>query len=157
MRRFTDNTGRSWVVAVTVDSVRRVRAAIDFDLMRLIDDKRQLARIVRDPVLLCDVLYVVCKPQADEQNVSDEDFGRAMAGDAIEHATEQLLNSLVDFCPSPRDRANLKQVLEVTRQVADRVRDGVEQEIREMDVEKLAQKVLANSGPSSGNTPASSA
>ena len=48
------------------------------------------------------MLYVLCKPEADERNVSDEDFGRAMAGDAIEQATTTLLEELVDFFPKGR-------------------------------------------------------
>ena len=61
-----------------------------------------LDRLASDPVLLVDVLYAVCKPEADAQNVSDEDFGRAMAGDAIEHATTALLDEVIDFFPQAK-------------------------------------------------------
>jgi hypothetical protein len=89
-----------------VDAIKRVKGLLDVNLL---ESRRRHADRAVDPrpVLLCDVIYVVCKPQADEQNVSDEDFGRAMAGDAIEHATRALLEELVGFSPSPRDRANL--------------------------------------------------
>jgi hypothetical protein len=46
--------------------------------------------------------------------VSDEQFGQAMAGDAIEHATRAVLEELVGFSPSPRDRATLGRVLKTT-------------------------------------------
>jgi hypothetical protein len=121
---------------------------------------------VRDPVLLCDVIYAACKPQADERQVSDEAFGASMAGDAIEHATAALLEELVDFCPSPRDRANLGRVLMATREVMDKARDVVERRIDELIdggaleravLEAVPPKVEAAAGGSSGSAPASSA
>jgi hypothetical protein len=48
-----------------------------------------------------------------------------MAGDAIEHATRALLDELVGFSPSPRDRANLQRILETTWRMMDRARDLV--------------------------------
>ena len=99
MHTFTDAIGRTWSVAINVDTVRRVKALASVNLMDVVEGQL-VARLQTDPVLLCDVLYAVCKPQADAQNVTDEDFGRSMAGDAIEAATEALLEDLTDFFPS---------------------------------------------------------
>jgi hypothetical protein len=107
-------------------------------------------------VLLCDVIYGVCKPQADEQNISDEDFGRAMAGDAIEHATRALLDELVGFSPSPKDRANLQRILETTWRMMDRARDLVGARLNSNELERTIEQVLATANDSSGNAPASS-
>jgi len=102
---------RTWRVAVNVATVKRVRQALDFNLLDLAGGAAVL-RLFSDPVLLVDVLYVLCKPQADAEGVSDEDFGRAMAGDAIKHATKALLDELVDFQPHEGDRRNLRKALE---------------------------------------------
>ena len=87
MKTFTDNTGRTWTLSVTVGTIKRVRALCGVDLANIISIEAGKApnvglldRLASDPVLLVDVLYAVCKPEADAQNVSDEDFGRAMAG-----------------------------------------------------------------------------
>jgi hypothetical protein len=48
-----------------------------------------------------------------------------MAGDAIEAATTAVLEELISFCPSPRDRANLGRVLQATK-VMDKARDLTE-------------------------------
>jgi hypothetical protein len=119
MKTFTDNAGRTWTIAINVDAIKRVKGLLDVNLLEIVEGTL-IEKLIRDPVLLCDVIYVVCKPQADEQNISDEDFGRAMAGDAIEHATRALLEELVGFSPSPRDRANLQRILETTWRVMDR-------------------------------------
>ena len=119
MKTFTDNAGRTWTIAINVDAIKRVKGLLDVNLLEVVEGTL-IERLIRDPILLCDVVYVVCKPEADEKRVSDEDFGRAMAGDAIEHATKALLEELVGFSPSPRDRANLQRVLETTWRVMDK-------------------------------------
>ncbi len=155
MRTFTDNAGRTWTIAITVDAIRRVRATLDINLLEFVEGNL-ITKLIRDPVLLCDVIYVVCKQQSDERNVSDEDFGRAMAGDAIEHATQALLEELVDFSPSPKDRANLRQVLTATFDAMDRARDAAEARIRTLDVEAIVTRALAAASDTSGAAPDSS-
>lgn len=167
MRTFKDNQGHEWTVEITVAAIKRVRGLAGVDLMEVLEGSNGLIeKLVRDPVLLCDVIYAACKPQADERQVSDEAFGASMAGDAIEHATAALLEELVDFCPSPRDRANLGRVLKATREVMDKARDVVERRIDELiDGGALERAVLeavpptaeAAAGGSSGSAPASSA
>jgi len=159
MRTFKDNAGRTWTVSITVDAIKRVRGLLDVDLLEVVGGKL-IDRLITDPVLLCDIVYAVCKPEADAQGVSDEDFGRAMAGDAIEHATTALLEELVSFSPSPRDRANLQRVLETTRRVMDKARDLVEQRIESGELDRIAEEALMqtvpNAGDSSGDSQASS-
>jgi hypothetical protein len=167
MRTFKDNQSREWTVEITVASIKRVRGLAGVDLMEVLEGSNGLIeKLVRDPVLLCDVIYAACKPQADERQVSDEAFGASMAGDAIEHATAALLEELVDFCPSPRDRANLGRVLKATRDVMDKARDVVERRIDELIdggaleravLEAVPPTVEAAAGGSSGSAPASSA
>jgi len=156
MRTFTDNAGRTWTVAVNVDAIKRVRGLLDVDLLGIVEGKL-VERLIRDPVLLCDVVYAVCKPEADEKGVSDEDFGRAMAGDAIEHATKALLEDLVDFFQNRRDRENLRRVLGAVQQVMDRARDLIEQRIAAGELEKVVERALASAGSSSGAAPESPA
>lgn len=152
MKTFTDNAGRTWTIAINVDVLKRVRGLVDVNLLDIIDGKL-IERLYRDPVLLCDVVYAVCKPEADARSVSDEDFGRAMAGDAIEQATKALLEELVLFSPSPRDRANIQRVLETTWQVMDKARDLVEARLATVDAEQIVAQALATSGTSSGSAP----
>ncbi|MBX3363939.1 MAG: hypothetical protein KF866_04165 [Phycisphaeraceae bacterium] len=162
MKVFKDNAGREWTVEVNVAALKRVKSLTEVNLLGVLDGTL-IERLIRDPVLLCDAVYAICKPQADERSVTDEDFGRAMAGDAIEHATEALLEELVSFCPSPRDRANLGRVLKATREVMDKARDIVEAKLDSGELEKAAEQALAQAqtgtrgglGSSSGSALAS--
>ena len=142
MRSFKDNQGGQWSVEINVTAIKRVRGLTGEDLMQVIEGTL-IEKLIRDPVLLCDVVYAICKPEADACSVSDEEFGKAMAGDAIEAATTAVLEELVGFCPSPRDRANLGRVLQATRKVMDRARDLVEKKLDSGELDRLADRLLA--------------
>ncbi len=159
MRSFKDNQGRQWSVEINVTAIKRVRGLTGEDLMQVIEGTL-IEKLIRDPVLLCDVVYAICKPEADSRSISDEEFGKAMAGDAIEAATTAVLEELVGFCPSPRDRANLGRVLHATRKVMDRARDLVEKKLDSGELDRLADRLLsgeATAGSSSTSAPESSA
>lgn len=160
MRQFKDNAGRTWTVDINVATLKRVRGLTGVDLMQVIEGTL-IEKLIRDPVLLCDVVYAVCKPEADAAKVSDEEFGKAMAGDAIEAATGALLDELISFCPSPRDRANLGRVLQATNRVMEKARDVTEKRIEtltsEGELDKLVNRLLETSGSSSTSAPELSA
>jgi len=158
MRSFKDNAGRQWSVEINVATLKRVRGLTGTDLMQVIEGTL-IERLIRDPVLLCDVVYAICKPEADTRAppVSDEEFGRAMAGDAIEAATTAVLEELVGFCPSPRDRANLGRVLQAMTKVMERARDLVEKKLDGGELDRLTDRLLETAGASSISAPEPSA
>lgn len=156
MKVFTDNASRVWTVAINVNAIKRVRALANVNLLEVIEGTL-LERLIRDPVLLCDVVYAVCKPEADKVGVSDEEFGQAMAGDAIDHATKALLEELVGFSPSRQGRANLQRILETTWRVMEKAHEAVAARIDSGEIERAAEQLLATSSSSSGSSPASSA
>ena len=121
MKSFTDNTGRTWIIAINVGTIKRVRAICGVDLANIITIEAGktpkvdlLERLAADPVLLVDVLYAVCKEEADTRKVTDEDFGRSMAGDAIELATVALLDEIIDFFPEAKRRV-FRKILDGAR------------------------------------------
>ena len=153
MQTFRDNAGRTWTIAVDIAGVKRVRTALSVDLMEFLEG-RLLHRLVSDPVLLCDILYVLCRPEADRGGVSDEDFGRAMGGDTIEHATRALVEALVSFSPNPRDRENLRRVVQAMHTAMEKARDITARRLDER-LEQTTEQVLANAGDLSGDSPES--
>ncbi|TVQ33880.1 MAG: hypothetical protein EA376_01210 [Phycisphaeraceae bacterium] len=161
MKQFHDNAGRAWTVEINVAALKRVKGLTGVDLLEVLDGTL-IERLIRDPVLLCDVLYAACKTEADAKGVTDEEFGCAMAGDAIEHATEALLEEVVGFCPSPRDRAALGRVLKATRTAMERARDLVEARLESGELDRAIDEALEQAtlpgahGRSSIAAPASS-
>lgn len=162
MTAFKDTSGRTWTLALNVDALKRVRALCDVDLMDVVQDRGELlGRLSSDPVLLCDVIYAICKPDADAKGASDEDFGRAMAGDAVDQATNALLEALVDFFPGPR-RAVLARVFKKLKAVQAKalVLANARLDDPELDaqIDREMKKMLEPTpGESSDDAPASSA
>lgn len=107
MHRFTDATGRSWEIMINVATIKRVRDVCGVDLLDL-GDGGVMARLASDPVLLADVLFVVCDA---ERRGTPEDFASGLAGDAIEHATAALIDELLDFFP-PKKRLLLRKAVD---------------------------------------------
>lgn len=149
MHRFTDNQKRTWIIDINVDAIKRVRSLCNIDLLEAIDGKI-IDRLVSDPILLCDCIYSVCKPQADEQKITDEDFGRGMAGDCLEQATQALLEDLVDFFPLRR-RQILTQALGKMRIVEARAMDLAEKRLMGPELDLEIDALLAKVGKSSGS------
>lgn len=154
MKTFKDNADRTWTVTVNVDAIKRVRSLLSIDLMEAVEGKL-IERLIGDPVLLCDVIYCVCKEDADAKGITDEEFGRAMAGDAIELATTALLEELVDFFPQGK-RQLLRKALAKLETLQETMLAVVSERLDspELDAQLLAE--LRKLGDSSGGSPASS-
>ncbi|MCA9173016.1 MAG: hypothetical protein KDB14_00805 [Planctomycetales bacterium] len=154
MKTFKDNADRTWTVTVNVDAIKRVRSLLSIDLMEAVEGKL-IERLIGDPVLLCDVIYCVCKEDADAKGITDEEFGRAMAGDAIELATTALLEELVDFFPQGK-RQLLRKALAKLETLQETMLAVVSERLDspELDAQLLAE--LRKLGDSSGDSPASS-
>jgi hypothetical protein len=162
MHTFTDTQGRVWTIAITVDAVKRVRALTGTDLLAVAGGDL-LERLSTDPVLLADVLYAVVRPEADARQVSDADFGRALAGDVIGAATTALLEDIVDFFPGQKRRL-LATALQKLHAVQDAAMAVAQERVEALDATALVSAATAEPpnlpgphGPSSGASPASSA
>jgi hypothetical protein len=153
MKTFTDNAGRAWTVAVSIDSIKRVKGLLSVNLLDAIEGKL-LERLTADPVLLCDILYCLCKPQADAASVSDEDFGRAMAGDAIEAATTAFLEELADFFPKGK-RELLQKALGKLRKLETMALSAAGERLDSPELEEQLRELIAGGLP--GNSPGSPA
>lgn len=158
MARFTDNRQRAWLVEINYATIKAVRARLGLDLLKLVEDRMQpLAELLRDAVRLIDVLYVVCERQCKEANVSDEDFGRALAGDALEEAADAFMQGLVAFFPK-RQREALSTALAKGRKVGELVMDRALRTLDSVDPASVADQweQRARTGPNGAPQPATS-
>lgn len=144
-RFFTDSTGRQWHVEITVNTIRRVRKALGVDLLAVFDDGcKLLDRLQDDAVLVCDVLYVICRP-----DISDEEFGQRLASSSLANAQETFFEALADFFPQPEKAKTLRLLREKMKEV-------------EAAFQKMKNEVIQASEPqivlrdSFGNVPESS-
>ncbi len=158
MKSFTDNNGRTWILHITVGAIKRVRALCGVDIANIITvsgggkpKMELLERLASDPVLLVDVLYAVCKEEADAKNISDEEFGRGMAGDAIEYATAALLDEIVDFFPEAKRRV-FQKILAATRRFEVKSKQALTKLLEDPELDQKIDEALEALTKSSSNS-----
>lgn len=149
MKTFKDNEGRTWTVSVNIAAVKRVKSLLNINLLDAIEGKL-IEELSSDPVMLCDVIYVICKPKADENKVTDEQFGRAMGGDAIATATTALLEELVDFFPSAK-RQVLRKALEKFQMVESLAIETANKYLDSPEMQEKIESALRDITNSSGS------
>lgn len=156
MPKFKDLKDREWSIDVNVAIIKKVRALIEVDLLAVLD-KELLEKMRKDPIFLVAVLWAVCTCNPNNtHSVTEEDFGAAMAGDVIDNATQALLDAIISFYPSRRDRDNLGAILAATNKAVAKAQDLTEQKIKDLDVDKLVEEAMQrNSGTSPTPAPAS--
>lgn len=140
MHKFKDCEGREWGIAINVSAVKRVKDALQLDLLDVADGKL-LAELSDDPMLLCNVLFVLCEKQCEANGVSDEQFGEGLAGDSIADATKALMEELVDFFP-PGRREILSHALAKVQQAQTMALKRAEKCMSDARIDDLVMKEL---------------
>jgi len=173
MNVFKDNAGREWNVSITIGSIMRVKEMLGIDLMELANgDAKLITDLQTDDILFGQVIYVICKPQADELGIKDKNFYDAMAGDDLDQAMKVFLDGLVSFFRSPKIRALVKTMVDQANKSMDLGIDIITTKVQSKKMDTLLQKglsdmekqmddsiekALSNIGESSGNSQESSA
>ena len=140
---WTDSDNRSWSCAITVATVKRVQQLAEVNLLEAFDGL--LMKLADDPVSLANVLYAVCKPQADEWGVTDEQFGELLGGETIEAATNALVQGIIDFFPNQR-RQVLKQIWAKTQKARQAVTDLAVEKVESPQLDELQMLALQAAG-----------
>ena len=104
MKTFTDATGKTWTVTINTNAIKRAKETSGVSLVDIVNGDLY-GRMLLDPVLVCDIAYGVCEPEAKGRKFTREDFNASLVGDAIAAARDAILEDLVDFFPNPvRDK-----------------------------------------------------
>lgn len=165
MQTFTDTAGRVWSLAISTHTVKRVRTLLSVDLMEFVEGTL-MGKLMGDIVLFVDVLYAICKPEADARGVTDEQFGQAMSGEVIEVAEEALAEALFTFShPSRREAA--RTAWGKAKQLRARASDLAVVRLNDPEMDRRLEEILnapidpgsprPTPGSSSTSSPASSA
>ena len=169
MQTFKDTRGRAWNVEINCDTIERVKAAVDANLLDLADPESDLLREVNlFPPLLGRLLFPIIADQAAAMKVDEQEFKRGLNGEVLSQATDALLGEIVLFFPKHR-RDLLSAVLDQNREVQEagaklameRIRDPKlkQQALEAMDreVSRQIQSALDNLGPAAPGASTSSA
>ena len=128
MQKFVDRAGRIGIVDIDNTTLRRVKTLTGVHLLEAIDGDL-ITRLSTDPLLLGDVLYAICKPQADQPQITDEAFGEGLAGNSIDDATGALLEALINYFPESRRRL-LRKAAEKQKLIETRGLSAIEKRLK---------------------------
>ncbi len=109
MAAFKDDSDRSWLIHVDIPAIKLVRDQFAINLADIGEAPTYLTRLAEEPILLCDMLYVLCEEEARKREVSDTDFGKLLFGDTIDRATMALEEAITAFFPRKK-RSVLQQL-----------------------------------------------
>jgi hypothetical protein len=141
MHQFKDNQGRAWKVALNGWQLKKLKEQLDFDAR----DHQSIMQAAGDPVLLVNVLYLLCEEQATEANISDKQFGEAMSGDAIDDAAEAYLAESIDFFPRSQ-RPALTKVLATVKDYQTRATELATEKLQSPAMTTLVAKAIEEAG-----------
>ena len=77
IHHFTDSKGRQWSVAVTVGALKRCVDLAGVDLAETVESDL-FDRLALDPILLCNTLAAICRPEMQRLGVYGRGFRRRL-------------------------------------------------------------------------------
>ena len=156
IHHFTDSKGRQWSVAVTVGALKRCVDLAGVDLAATVESDL-FDRLALDPILLCNTLAAICRPEMQRLGVSDEDFAEGLAGDVIDQAAAALIDAIVYFFRL-RHGGIVAKIATKKTEVEKMALEAVDRFIDSGAIErKVREHLAAKLGPPFGDVPASSA
>lgn len=184
MQSFKDLKDTKWLLDFNAGTLRRVKALTGHDLTLPHDATGEgvlAEKVTRDTMLLVDLLWTVCQPQAVEAGVSEDQFAERLGGGVLKAARIAFLEEWASFSRSLgletlaeviQQAAALQQVIstESTKQLhrltatmQNKVRtlmqeegDKVLKELEQLSISNGSGKRSTNSRGSSASTPAPS-
>jgi len=137
---FTDANGTKWEIKLNATLVKDIRDGLGIDIVSL--DKDPFARLESDPILLVDVLFMLCEKQCKEQSLSSRDFGERISPEVLEAAIEAMLEAIINFFP-PGKRSVVRSAYQANR---DNLRDAEAELIQEMKSDATREAVKKANG-----------
>lgn len=111
---FTDLVGREWTIRLDAPLVKRVKEICGIMLTDLRSDP--FLKLSSDPILLVDVLWLLCEDQAKQRAITDQEFGKSISDEQIDSAASALVVAVANFCPTSR-RSLLRSLLAKNEQM----------------------------------------
>ena len=155
MQVFKDggNPQREWTISITYGSLKRVKDLLGIDLASPMDgDPPLLTRLDTDIFLMCNTLYVLCKPEADARGISDEQFGELLGPHAICAARHAFFEEW-RFFSQTLGRPDLTKAVEKQQVFMRKVIDRAAQEIGSPKLDEILDRHLAKVSIDASNLP----
>lgn len=135
MPTFKDQNNRDWVIALDGPLIREVRAS-SLKLDPISGDTYE--RVAGDPLLLGDLLAILCRSQFAAHGISPDDFAKCIRGDVCDAALKAYLDAILDFSPSSQ-----REILRATAARVEQVRArGMEMILEKINSPEFEDKLI---------------
>lgn len=148
MKTFKDSKERVWTIAINNGSINRARDLVKVDLYKAVEGKI-IGELLEDTELLINLIYALCKPEAEAKGVSDVQFGEGLVGDPIDDATTALLEDLIGFFPKAR-RGLLEKALQKIQAIEKMAVAKAHERLDSPELEQQLQAIVAGGTPTNG-------
>lgn len=147
MATWKDKNGKEWNCEITIKTLKQIKQRLGIDLL---EPQENIKKLIADKYLLCDVLYLAHEDACKQQNITDEDFGGLLVGDAIDGATKALIDSLICFFPT-QQRQMLEKITKKREEVTAAIYQKIGNEIDNLPIEKVMEELQRLFGKESTN------
>lgn len=142
MHAFRDASGREWRIEINNGAIKRVRGALGLDLRSLITEgARGFGELIDDDIRLGEVVYELCRPNAD---VTQEQFEAALGGDVNAAMSEAFVEEFIDFFKDRSAREMLRRLMAKAKEMATAAMADAERTVtslEQQDAESLLKKL----------------
>jgi hypothetical protein len=108
MSKFTDKESMEWYIDLNVGLIEDLKEATSIDLDEILTKPENIATFLfAEPKKLVGALYVLCRVQCEQNDISPKQFGYRFDRDALDRASNALIESMLTFYP----RASAGRVL----------------------------------------------
>lgn len=156
-----DLEGREWRFRVTALTVRDIQSETRLDPRAMTGEKSLLVALREDAVLLLRVLWLTIRDEADKRGVTEEQWLESLDDSAIEAATMEWTNALIDFFPPARRElyrramnATTRYLTQADAKLTELLKDPELDARLETEVSRALQQLA--SGTTAASSPASS-
>lgn len=136
---FKDTANREWSLSIDVFLLEQVENRTGVKIGQLLNNNAAaLIDLLNEPVKFVRVLWVLVEEQAEKAGVKPEQFGRALAGEALGEAANAFMEALAFFSPRRQQREMIQALTAKGNELAEAVASRVMEEIRTIDVKSFA-------------------
>jgi hypothetical protein len=158
---FRDDQGRPWLVSLTVESAKRVKASVKvvgedgkevpFDLLDTATINQTITVLRSQFIVVGEVLCALLDKQLTDRGITQDQFLEGLRGDALDEARKVVEQEWVDFFPNSLRKMIRLMALKMT-EVQESMMNHAKAQLENVTVEAL----IAQSGAQSTKLPESS-
>ena len=97
MPNFTDTLGRTWPLAISYATCKKILAQCDINILDVAQIDQTIGRMRLDNLLVGDIVLCLCSAECTARGISLDNFQDSLDGESLDCASSALLEGLANF------------------------------------------------------------